>query len=331
MRVLITGGAGFVGRWFTSRLVKDGHEVTVVDNLIQSGGGLDPASNAWFSGNPHGVKNFRFVRKDCRNFFKEDLTTWDLVIHLAAVIGGRLTIEFDPISVVEDLEIDSRFWRWVSKSKPKHVIHFSSSAAYPVKYQQRNSHKKLSENDINFEDFTGVPDLTYGWAKLSSEFISRIVAKKYGVHIATFRPFSGYGEDQSLDYPFPSIISRVLKAKKNNEALFEMWGSGDQSRDFVHISDIVSNVLEIYNKIDSFTPLNLGSGEGISFTQLAQKSLEKIDHKVKFQYDMDKPEGVYYRVADVTNMRNYGIANKVSIDEGIMSCLNFWEKNGLPK
>ncbi len=71
MRILITGVAPFVGRWFTSRLVSDGHEVTVVNNLIQSGGGLDLDLNDWFSGSPYEGSDFGFVREDCNNFSKK--------------------------------------------------------------------------------------------------------------------------------------------------------------------------------------------------------------------------------------------------------------------
>ena len=76
-----------------------------------------------------------------------------------------------------------------------------------------------------------------------------------------YRPFSGYGEDQSFDYPFPSLIRRVL----NKEAPITIWGSGDQCRDFIHIDDIVEAVMQTKDVLKPGEVLNLGSGVSDEF------------------------------------------------------------------
>ena len=101
MDVLITGSEGFVGRYFKDNF--DGHNVTGID--IKTG-------------------------TDCRDFFKKEDKSYDLVIHLAAIVGGRESIEGRPMAVADNLSIDSEFFQWCLKTNPKKIVYFSSSAAY---------------------------------------------------------------------------------------------------------------------------------------------------------------------------------------------------------
>lgn len=252
VNILITGGCGFVGRHFISALDNGQNRIKVVDNLIIGGGGLVPET--WI----HKPSDFvSFLNLDCRDYFSSTVENFDLVIHLAAVVGGRLTIERNPLAVAEDLSIDADFWKWAIKAQPGHIISFSSSAAYPVSLQT-TAEKRLREVDIDFSSSLGMPDLTYGWAKLTHEYLGKLAASTHGLKVATYRPFSGYGPDQSLDYPFPSICLRA--AQKENSKKFEVWGSGLQSRDFIHIDDIVDAVLSTYEKIIDASAVNLCSG-----------------------------------------------------------------------
>jgi GDP-L-fucose synthase len=325
MKILITGGAGFVGRWFTIDLLKRDHDVTVVDNLVEGGGGVDPYKHVWFAGDPTKYENFNWINGDCRAFFESNEADWDLVIHLAAVIGGRLTIELNPLAVTEDLEIDSLFWRWVSRVKPRNVVHFSSSAAYPVQLQTRDKEHALIESDLNLENLQGIPDLTYGWAKLTSEYVSRVVASQSGVKVATYRPFSGYGEDQDLSYPFTSIAKRAVDLKRSGGETFQIWGSGLQSRDFIHISDVVRIVLETFPKVSWDKPMNLGTGIGTSFVTLAKVALGILDISAEIINEPNKPEGVFYRVADVSMMRDLNVEAKITVEAGLARCILYWE------
>ncbi len=180
MKVLITGDQGLVGRHFRNRL-KD-HDITGVD-----------------------IKN----GLDARDFFKVNEEKFDLVVHLAAIVGGRATIEGNPLSVATDLAIDSDMFQWALRTRPDNVVYYSSSAAYPIELQVRGSTHRLSEDDIDLDDVRS-PDLTYGWAKLTGEVLAKY-AQKDGLKVHVFRPFSGYAADQDLDYPFPSFIQRGIQ------------------------------------------------------------------------------------------------------------------------
>jgi nucleoside-diphosphate-sugar epimerase len=317
MQILITGGSGFVGRHFVKKLDNGSNEITVVDNLITGGGGL-PTQEWIFPPS----KNVNFIFEDCRKYFSQVRATFDLVIHLAAVVGGRLTIERNPLAVAEDLSIDADFWKWAVSSSPGRIITFSSSSAYPVSLQETAS-SKLKESDINFSSTLGMPDLTYGWAKLTNEYLGLLASEKYGLKVATYRPFSGYGEDQSLDYPFPSICKRAVE--QHGSEFFEVWGSGLQSRDFVHIDDIVDGVMETYMKIEDGSALNLCSGILTTFIDLAKLACSSVGYNPKVSGNVNLPEGVFSRVGDPTRMESFGWCPTISLRDGVQSGVDYWK------
>lgn len=311
MRVLITGGAGFVGRHFCNALADRGDLVTCVDSIVSESA---KHPETWAG------QNILFIKDDCRNFFKTNSSQWDLVIHLAAVVGGRAKMEQFPIAVAEDLAIDASFFVWITKNKHNigHVIYFSSSAAYPIEFQKNDANKRpLCESMIDFKTL-GMPDLTYGWAKLTGEYLARVTAEKYGVKIACYRPFSGYGEDQDEVYPFIGILKRILK----KEDPVTIWS--DSVRDFIHIEDVVSWVLETYPSMTDGASINLGTGEGTSFRELAEKMMKISNHSASILIQNEMPQGVYYRVSDKTS----SFVPKISLEEGITRSIEYLNERG---
>lgn len=287
MRILITGNRGFVGRHFQKFYENQGHEILGVDII-------------------DGV--------DVRKFFAlANHTRFDLVIHLAAVVGGRAKIEGHPLSVAVDLSIDAEMWQWAIRTKQPRVVYFSSSAAYPIDLQTKLAHQKLTEKDLDLNNIRN-PDLTYGWSKLTGEYLAQF-AEAEGVRTHVFRPFSGYGEDQALEYPFPAFIERG-RSKKNP---FEIWGDGTQTRDFVHISDVVACV-DAAIKQDYTGPLNIGTGHATSFKELGEMVAKAAGYFPKFKFLTDKPEGVNWRVADISSMLTV-YTPRIDLETGIKRAL----------
>lgn len=295
MRVFISGCFGFVGRAFATRLLEDGYSVCGCDIV----------------GSKH---------EDVRDYIKYvPADNFDLIIHCAAVVGGRRLIDGDPLLVANNIAIDSDVFYWVAKAekKPK-VIYFSSSAAYPAELQTRRMHCLLSESMQGFNARLGLPEMTsYGFTKLAGEYLAKVAREQHGVDVKVYRPFGGYGENQSLDYPFPSIIKRVV----DRENPIVVWGSGEQQRDFIHIDDIVEAVLATYDKAWPFPALNLGTGIGTSFVQLAKMACAVAGHKAKIVADETKPEGVFARVADPFCLNQF-YQPKISLTEGIEQALD---------
>lgn len=285
---LVTGHKGFVGRHMVPALERAGYDVVGVDIA---------APRPW----------------DARSYFRQTSTRFDLVVHLAAVVGGRATIEGSPLSVAVDLSIDAELFQWALRTRPGRIVYYSSSAAYPIALQSSVDFEDLRESDINLNDVRS-PDLTYGWSKLTGEYQAQFV-REAGVPVTVIRPFSGYGPDQDLDYPFPSFIARALR----REDPFEVWGDGLQVRDFVHIDDVVNATLAAVDAEDD-GPYNVGWGRPTSFLQLAQLVTEIAGYTPTIRTLSDKPVGVRYRVADPTKMKSLYVP-RITLEEGIEEAL----------
>jgi nucleoside-diphosphate-sugar epimerase len=223
-----------------------------------------------------------------------------LVIHLAAIVGGREMIENEPLAVATDLSIDSEMFNWAVRTGQPKVVYYSSSAAYPIKYQKENSEVKMKESFIDLNAIEN-PDFTYGWSKLTGELLASF-AKKQGVKVYIFRPFSGFGEDQDLTYPIPSFVNRVM----NRVEEFEIWGDGTQVRDFIYIDDIVKATMKAV-ELDIQEPINLGSGNPISFNEVAETlfDIAKWRPKGGIKHLRHKPVGVMYRCGNCSKMDEF--------------------------
>lgn len=289
MKVLVSGNAGFIGRNFTKNLEAYGHTVFGFDI-----NGPD--------------------KTDAREFFAYDDHQYDLLVHAAANVGGRQAIDDTPLWVAENLEIDRKMFEWAIRTKTP-VLYFSSSAAYPTYLQnKRDNPIKLQEGYINLEGLNGTPDNTYGWSKLTGEFMAAIARSK-GAQVTIVRPFSGYGSDQSTDYPFGSYIEKAL----NNDFTFPIWGDGGQTRDWIHVDDIFFACMALVKaKVEK--PVNLCTGRRVSFIELANMFMLASGKYKNVLPDPSKPTGCYHRVGDPAFLESYykpGISLEFGIIEAI--------------
>lgn len=322
-KILITGAAGFVGRHFTRRLLEQGHEVHAVDSVAPLTGGIHPDAG-WPLFDPSDHDAFHFYHQDCRDFFRAHPDTFfDYAFHLAAIVGGRLVIEQNPLAVADDLAIDAQYWQWAVKAKPGKSVIFSSSAAYPITLQRPDHYELLHESLIRFDGNIGMPDLSYGWSKLTVEYLSRLAYERHGLKSVCYRPFSGYGEDQDDTYPFPSVCKRAI-AHKGDRTLI-VWGSGNQMRDFIHIEDCVTGVLKTMDQIDDGDALNLSTGLFTSFKAFARMAAEACGYRPEVKGTSDKPEGVFARGGDVSKQQSLGFLPEIPFEEGIRRAIAYYE------
>jgi nucleoside-diphosphate-sugar epimerase len=334
---LVSGGCGFVGRNMVKRLFnKTQDRIIFIDDLSV---GTHPSTwlnvpqgrsigNATFFGSD---ERLLFVQDDFRNVLRglHDAPSffspfgWEVdklsdVFHFAAIVGGRAKIDGDPMMVALDLSIDAEFFYWICRHKPERVLYPSSSAAYPVDLQTESDAIALSEKDINF-DRMGKPDMTYGWSKLTGEYLAQITAQHYGVKVTCIRPFSGYGEDQDLTYPIPAIAARAAR----QEDPFEVWGSGNQGRDFVHIDDVLDCVEVAMEKIHDGTAINIGMGRLSSFREIIEIFCRFAGYEPTIKPLLDKPVGVHSRYCNMDFVKEtLGWEAQISLEEGLRRVYN---------
>lgn len=293
MKALITGDRGFIGRHFRKALEARGYEVT----------GLDVKAAP---------------SQDCLDYFRSTAalrmdTHFDLVVHAAAVVKGRNTIDGSPLSTAVNLALDAAMFRWASIVRPGRVVYFSSSAVYPVQFQT-GMIRTLAESDFNpGKAWIGQPDQVYGWSKVIGEVLAERL-KELDVPVTIVRPFSGYGKDQDLDYPFPSYIQRA----KDRADPFELW-CGPCTRDFIHVDDVVDGTLAAVDH-DWAGPVNLCTGRAVSFDELANLVTAAAGYLPDFHHVADTPTGPAFRVGDPSRLRRLYVP-EVTLEEGIVRAL----------
>ncbi len=336
---LVSGGCGFVGRNMVKRLLQTTEDkIFMVDDLSigrHPSEWLDDFSSRqledvevigddgrlfFWKGD---FRNLLFYMRQNPRYIQEryglDFDQFSDVFHFAAIVGGRMKIEGDPMIVALDLSIDAEFFYWVTQHKPARVLYPSSSAAYPVSLQTTDGAIALSEGDIDFNKNLGTPDMTYGWSKLTGEFLAQIAARHYGVRVACIRPFSGYGEDQEQSYPVPAIAARAAR----REDPFEVWGTGKQGRDFVHIDDVLDFIFMLLDHVSDGSAYNIGSGRLTSFLELIDLFGEIAGYKPTVKPLIDKPVGVHSRYANMDVVNNlFGWKPKISLREGMERVYN---------
>lgn len=285
---LVTGSAGFIGRHAATALEAAGYSVNLVD-LVTGRDALDVFKRA-----------------------ADVVVPYDVVVHCAAVVGGRTMIDGDPATLAAvDLELDAALWRYVLRRPPRRrLIYWSSSAAYPTRWQM-HGRRHLEEKDLDpLHEVQFAPDQTYGLVKLVGERMA-IEARAAGVPVTVLRPFSGYGTDQDLDYPFPSFIDRAVRRLDP----FIVWGDGRQVRDFVHVDDIVATMMSCID-LDVDGPLNVCTGRGVSMIDLALMVTEAAGYMPAIEPQPGRPVGVRHRVGSTYRLDDVR-RPQVSLEEGI--------------
>jgi UDP-glucose 4-epimerase len=245
LKVVVTGGAGFIGSHLVEKLLELGSEVTVLDNYL-NGNKLEHIDHR----NGLSINNADITRYDkISDFF----TGKDLVFHLAAVVGVEETQSF-PLDVL-DVEIQGtiNILKLAVKNNIKRVIFASSSEVYG------DSAKPMKE-DVDLH-----PKSTYAVSKLVAEEYCKAFYKKYNLEYTALRYFNSYGPRQDKRF----VISRFIAQSFKHEPIL-IYGSGKQTRDFTYIDDSINMTLIAgLKKATKCEALNVGTGVKVTIRKLA--------------------------------------------------------------
>ena len=270
MRALVTGGAGFIGSHLAERLISDGNEVIVLDNL--STGSL--ANIADLQDKP----DFEFVKGNiCDNALVEKITQdCDVIFHLAAAVGVQLIAD-NPVYTIET-NIGGTQVVLDAANKYKHRIFIASSS----EVYGKNEQAPFSEEEDIVLGSTSMPRWAYACSKAIDEFLGFAFHQQYELEVVIGRFFNTIGPRQTGRYGM--VVPRFIDAALKNEPL-SIFGTGRQSRCFCYVEDVVEAVVRLMN-CDKATgrAFNIGSDEEVTIEQLADKIIEITGSKSKKEF-----------------------------------------------
>lgn len=285
-RILVTGGASFIGSHLIDKLVTLGSAVRVVDNL--SSGKRDNIKNHLKN------KSIEFINDDLRapGIARKSLKGIDLVVHLAGDHGGRGYIDLHQAGPASNFLQDGIvFWEALRQGVEK-IVFASSGCIYP-KFLQNNPKKKFYLT----EEMAGPPydaDNMYGYAKLMAELTLKTYHDEYGMKTASCRFFTVYGPRGKEDH---AVLAMIAKAFIRQDP-YEVWGDGQQIRNWTFVEDIVDGVILMAEKVDNGTAVNLGTMERTKVIDAASEVLKYTGHNAKIKFLPNMPTGPMNRVAD---------------------------------
>lgn len=308
MRVLLTGGAGFVGSHLADALIAEGHSVIVIDNL--STGSIDNIAHL------KGHKNFEYVIDAVENtqLVAELVDRADVIYHMAAAVGVKLIVE-EPVRTIETNVHGTEIVLKHAAKKGKLVFVFSTSEVYG-----KSTDVPFSEDADLVMGATMKHRWAYACSKMLDEFLALAYWKKYGLPVIVVRLFNTVGPRQTGRYGMviPNFVRQALSG-----APITVFGDGTQTRSFTYVGDVVGALVAMKDKKDAVGQVfNIGNAEEVSIMELAQR-VKKLSGSasdiVLIPYDKAYEEGfedMPRRVPNVSKLAKLiGYAPKVRLDE----------------
>jgi UDP-glucose 4-epimerase len=300
MRVLITGGAGFLGAALTHRLVQEGHRVQVLDDLSAG----DPARLP---------KEVHFTRGDVRDVPRlwTLLRDVECVYHLAARVFVAESVlyprEYNDVNVGGTVSVMEA----MRDAGVNRVVFTSSGAIYGNQTHQP-VHEELEPD----------PDSPYAVSKLAAEHYVRTIGRLWGIETVILRVFNTYGPGQFAPVYRAPVIPALMKQALRGGSLV-IFGDGSQSRDFVYVDDVVDALVAAATAKDiDRAIINVGSGQEISINELAQRIGAVTRRSGRILYSQRESGGVPRLVADLTLAREkLGFRPCISLEEGLRRLL----------
>jgi nucleoside-diphosphate-sugar epimerase len=328
-KVVVTGGAGFIGSNMVDRLLAEGAEVRVVDKLQLSYGSISwnrklTRLDRIFK--RHGVNSVHLEILDLqteKERFQLLCKDADVVFHLSAVFGGREFVDTRQADCSKMLAIDHNVIEAAYEAGVERFHYASSACVYPNSLQL-NPNYLLREDDIlSTGEGWSSSDNLYGFAKLMGELQCKVFFREKGMKTSVCRYLTVYGPGE---FDTSHAISALIERALNREDPFVVWGSGNQERGFTYVTDIVEGSVLACEEIVDGTPVNLGWDKRYKIGDVATMILQIVGHKPQIKYDLTKPEGPYSRALDISRAKALlGWYPKVGLDEGLRRTVD-WHK-----
>ncbi len=315
-KILITGGCGMIGSNLVKRLVSENNDVYVIDNLWR--GKLEYLNND--DGNPVIDLNTKFFNLDlsCQEVADDIVASVDYVIHLADIVAGIDYVFnnqgslFRQNNLINSNVINAA--RKAGKDKIKGFIYVGTACSFPLTRQNSLDVIPLREEEL----YPAMPESGYGWSKLMGQIETDFLEKETGIPCCTLMFHNVYGSPCDFGERSQVIPALMYKAIKYPTIPFNVWGSGEQGRAFIHVNDIVSALCLAVEKGLGECTIQIGPSVCTSIKEIAERIVKISGKDIDIFFDTTKPEGDKARAADYSKAKKIlGWEPKVSLEDGL--------------
>jgi len=306
-KVLVTGGAGFIGSNLVKQLIEDKNNVTVLDNFMSGyRSNLDP------------FPSVKIIEGDIRDkeIVEKAMSGVEVVFHLAASVGNKRSIDFPLVDAEINVLGTINVLEAARKAGVRKIVTSSSAGIFG----------ELKTLPIR-EDHPLEPDSPYGCTKLAEEKLCLAYSKLYDIEAICLRYFNVYGPNQRFDAygnVIPIFVFRMLKGET-----ITIFGDGEQTRDFVHVNDVVQANIKAAEAIGFSGAFNIASSSRITINKLVELISKGHNGKIHIKYGPARPGDVHDSLADIA-LANQKINYKpmIHIENGIEEYIK-WAKNNV--
>jgi nucleoside-diphosphate-sugar epimerase len=298
-KVLITGGAGFIGSNLAEELVRLGSSVRVADNLER------------------GREEYLLPVRGKIDFMKLDLTSREackkacedaeIIFHLASKVGGIGYYMQKPGEVIRNnILMDTLVFQAAIETKVERYLYASSAHVYPIELQLSTDSVPIRERQA----YPANPELSYGWAKLIGEkMIEYRIQEGSPTRCAIVRLIGAFGKNQDLDLEtgsaIPVFCRRVIEYPTRKP--FVIWGTGQETRSYCYVVDVIEGMLLSVEKLTGVQlagPINLGSEGRISMEELARMIIDISGKQIDIVKDLSKQTVIWGQAVDCSEARD---------------------------
>ena len=308
-KVLVTGGTGFVGTHFVEELLRRGAEVRVPIHQRQP-----IVKDARIETVPADLTQLDECRRAMRGV--------QCVFHAAGAVSAAAVTAGNPMSAITAnliLTAQTLQAAWMEGVERYQV--FSSSTGYPA-----------ADHPIKEEEMWTGPTYPayfgYGWMRRYLERISEFVASKSSMKIALVRPTAVYGRWDNFDPTTSHVVPALIRRAVEKQNPYVVWGTGDEVRDFLHITDLVQGCLLMLEKHATCDPVNLGYGRAVTVRQIVEIILKAAGHGgAKLEFDTTKPSTIPFRMVDSSKARQLlGFCPRVTLEDGLTDTVQWYQQ-----
>lgn len=302
--VLITGGTGFVGTHIVKELLKQSADIIV------------PIHRRPLMINDDRIKTINAdltKQEDCLKVSKNV----DYIFHAAGDIASAgVTTENLMKAISTNLIVTSQMLQAALEENIDRMLIFSSSTGYPI------SNYPIREEEM-WNGPTHPTYFGYGWMRRYLERMGEFVALKSDVKISIVRPTATYGRLDNSGHVIPSLIKRAIK----KENPFVVWGTGEEIRDFLHISDLARGCILMLEKCANCDPVNIGYGKPVTIKEIVNIILKYTDYEdVDIIFDSSKPSTIPIRMVDTTKAKRLlNFEPEITLEKGLEDTIRWYE------